>query len=155
MIGASRLQALRSFLPKPLGLPLRVKFLLSLVFTAAGLTSAALLVVRHSAEEHVQRDVVAATHGSAVTFEALMRQHQIALSRKADLLATVAEISSSDPATFENSTEDPLQTENADVVALGTPSGKFKVFRSKTPSLSEAAATDLFRRTLAQGRTSD
>lgn len=155
MTGANRLQTLRSFLPKSPGLPLRVKLLLSLVFTAAGLTSAVLLVVRHNAEEHIQQDVMTATHSSLVTFEALMRQHQIALSRKADLLATLAQLSSGDPETFQNSTDDPLQIENADIVALGAPDGTFKVFRSRSASLSEARALEMFHRTLAHGRTSD
>ena len=148
-------KALRTLSPRPLGLPLRVKFLLSLVITAAGLSCATLLVVRHTAEKHIQQDVVSATRGSLLTFEALMRQHQIALSRKADLLATLAELSADDASTLETSIDGPLQAEGTDLIALGRPDGKFTVFHCKSLGLSESVAGQMLRRSVEQGRTSD
>ena len=77
-------------------LRLRTKLLLSLVLTTAVLTFAMLLAVRYSVQKHAQQEVVSAARSSLLTFDALLGEHQKALARKADLLATRASMSGDD-----------------------------------------------------------
>src|SRR6266481_674375 len=86
--GVSRI--LGSLLQSHANLRLRTKFLLSLVLIISGLTCATLLVMRHSAQVQMQREIEEAAHNVILTFQVVQQQHQIALSQKADLLATLA-----------------------------------------------------------------
>jgi hypothetical protein len=60
------------------------------VFLTAGLTSVTLLVVRRNAQEQVERQIELDTRNATRTFQAVEHQQQTALSRKADLLASLA-----------------------------------------------------------------
>lgn len=82
-------------------LRLRTKFLLSLVLTTATLSCATLFIVRQAVKAHVRLEIVADTRNSLVSLQALIQQHQIALSRKADLMATLGAMSAADPGEFE------------------------------------------------------
>jgi len=51
-------------------------------------------------------------------------QHQVALSRKADLLATLAMLSENDGAEFTKTVENPLDSSNEDLMVLADARGK-------------------------------
>jgi two-component system, cell cycle sensor histidine kinase and response regulator CckA len=134
---------------------LRTKFLLSLVSTTAALSCATLLIVRHSVERHVQQATIEETRNSLMTFQVLIRQRQIALSRKADLMATLGALSDGDPEEFVDSTVDPLRTEGTDLVALAQPDGTITAFHTTNPSLGIGLAEQLLHASLAQHRLED
>jgi signal transduction histidine kinase/CheY-like chemotaxis protein len=136
-------------------LRLRTKFLLSLVLTTATLSCATLFIVRQAVKAHVRLEIVADTRNSLVSLQALIQQHQIALSRKADLMATLGAMSAADPGEFETSTDNPLGAEGTDLVALADPHGKITVFRTTNPSLRIAVAEEMLRHSLAAGRSAD
>jgi len=71
-------------------LRLRTKLLLWLVLFTAALTSATLLVVRHSAQALVQRQIQQDARNAVLTIQAVQHQREMMLSRRADLLATLA-----------------------------------------------------------------
>ena len=81
-------------------LRLRTKLLLSFVLLSAGLTCATLLVVRRSAQVQMQRQVEQDARNATLTFQVMEHQHQIALSRKADLLASLAYMRNGDATTI-------------------------------------------------------
>jgi non-heme chloroperoxidase len=82
-------------------LQLRTKFRCSLALVTAGLSCAILLVIRHTAQGQVQREIREETHNALLT---ILRQHQMILSRKADLLAMVGRIRGGDASTIQDST---------------------------------------------------
>ena len=73
---------------------LRTKFLLSIVLIIAGLTFATLLIVGHTAEGQVQREIDKDTRNSILTFENLRAERQIEENRQAELLATLPSVKS-------------------------------------------------------------
>ena len=78
-------RALRS-----LQLSLRTRLLLPLVFVIAGLTGATLVLVRHSVETQAQAQIEQEASNAILTVQAALNQRELILSKKADLLATVA-----------------------------------------------------------------
>ena len=89
-------------------LGLRAKFLLSLVVTVAALSFGTLLVVRHSAKKHLEQEIVTEAQSLQVALDALLHQNQVALGRKASLLATLAAVTLTDDPTLRNSADNPL-----------------------------------------------
>lgn len=136
-------------------LSLRTKFLLSTVLVIAGLTGAALLVVRQTVQEHAREELTSSAHNSLVMFEMLQRQRQELMSRKADLLATSAFLSDDDAGSFTNSTNNPLDTSRADLMALADASGKILALHTVHPGLTAEAVEPLLKSTLGKNHTSD
>ncbi len=136
-------------------LRLRTKFLLSMVMVIAGLTWVALLVVRQTVQERTQQELTTSAHNSLVVFEILQHQRQLAMSRKADLLATSAFLSNSDATEFSDSTNNPLDTSSTDLMALADPSGKILALHTTRSSLTTQHVEALLHSTLAKNRNSD
>jgi len=77
-------------------LRLRTKLLLWLVLFTAALTSATLLVVLHSAQALVRRQIEQDARNAVLTIQAVQHQREMMLSRRADLLATLAYVRNAD-----------------------------------------------------------
>jgi signal transduction histidine kinase len=137
-----------------INLRLRTKFLLSLVVTTAILTCAMLLAVRYSVRKHAQQEVVADARSSLLTFDALLGEHQKALARKADLLATRASMAGDD-SDVTPSTDDPLESDGSDLIAISDASNNIVVLHSRNASVPLADAREMLARARAKGLTSD
>jgi signal transduction histidine kinase/ActR/RegA family two-component response regulator len=135
-------------------LRLRTKFLLSLVLITAGLTCATLLVVRQNAQERVQREIQEDALNALLTFQVVQHQHQVALSRKADLLASLAFMRNGDATTIQDISEDPWQSDDCDLFVLADGSGKIVALHTTTLEFPVATAEDLLRRSRKEGSTS-
>jgi signal transduction histidine kinase/ActR/RegA family two-component response regulator len=133
-----------------LNLPLRVKFLCSLFLVTAGLTFATLLVVRQTAQVHLQREIEQNTHNAVTTFQVLGHQHEIALSHKADLLATLAAMRNEDASAIQDPTEDPWRSEDCNLFALADSSGKIVGLHTTTPGLDVPTAQKFLNRSLRE-----
>src|SRR5580765_77296 len=83
-------------------LRLRTKLLLSFVLLSAGLTCATLLVVRRSAQVQMQHQVEQDARNAVLTFQVMEHQQQVVLSRKADLLASLAYMRNGDATTIKD-----------------------------------------------------
>jgi len=94
------------------------------VLIIAGLSSATLLVVRHTAEVQVQRGIKTNILNSILTFKVMQHQHQIALAKKASLVASVAFMRNGDATTIQDLSEDPWHSEDCDLFVLADRSGK-------------------------------
>jgi len=132
-------------------LRLRTKFILSLVLVTAGLTCGTLLVVMRSAEAQMQREIEEGARNAILTFRVVEQQQQIALSRKADLLATLAYIRSGDASTIRDASENPWQSDDCNLFVLADRKGKVVALRTTTPTFSAATAEELLRRSVKEG----
>ena len=70
-----------------LKLRMRTKFLLSMLLISAGLTCTSLLLVRHSVQKQVRREIFADLRNSVSTFQNFQRERELTLTHSAELLA--------------------------------------------------------------------
>jgi HAMP domain-containing protein len=122
--------------------------LLLLVLFTAALTSATLLVVRQSAQALVQRQIEQDARNALLTIQAIQHQQEMLLTRKADLLATLAYMRSGDSTTIQDATDDPWQSGDFDLFALADRKGKIVALHTTSLRLSLANAQELLRRSL-------
>jgi len=144
--GVSRI--LKSLLTYHNDLRLRTKLLLWLVLFTAALTSATLLVVRHTVQAQVQRQVEEDARNAVLTIQAVQHQREMMLSRKADLLATLARLRNGDTTAIQDASEDPWQSGECDLFALVDAKGKIIALHTTSLRLSLANAEELLRRSL-------
>lgn len=120
------------------------------MFTAA-LTSATLLVVRQSAQAQVQRQIEQDTRNALLTIQAVQHQREMLLTRKADLLATLAYMRNGDPTTIQDAGQDPWQFGDCDLFALADRKGKIVALHTTTSMISIAATEKLLRASFKSG----
>src|SRR5689334_15383976 len=110
---------------------LRSKFLLSLVLVIATMIGGTLLAVRQSMQAQAQRQVEEDARNSILTFQVMEQQRRLVLSRKADLLATLAYMRNGDPTVIHEVSHDPWQSEECDLFALVDSKGKITALQSR------------------------
>jgi len=138
----------------PLNLRLRTKLLLSFVFLTAGLTCATLLVVRRNAEAQVQHQIEQDARNATMTFQVVQRQQQTILTRKADLLASLAYMRNGDPTAIEDASQDPWQSDDCNLFVQADKNGKIVALRSTSPSFPLTAAQEFVSRSVKRGEAS-
>jgi signal transduction histidine kinase len=79
----------------------------------------------------------------------------VALSRKANLLATLAAVTLTDDPTLQDSTDNPLETEGSDLVALADGSNNITALHTTNPHFTVGDAEQLLARSVSRGATSD
>lgn len=127
-------------------LRLRTKLLLSFVLLTAGLTCATLLVVRSDAQARAQHQIERDARNAILTFQVVQRQQQMALSRKADLLASLAFMRNGDATAIKDASDDPWQSDDCNLFVLADKSGKIVALHSTSPGFPLAAAQELLLR---------
>jgi signal transduction histidine kinase/ActR/RegA family two-component response regulator len=135
-------------------LRLRTKLLLSFVLLSAGLTCATLLVVRRSAEVQVQHQVEQDARNATLMFQVMEHQQQMALSRKADLLASLAYMRNGDATAIEDASQDPWKSDDCNMFALADKKGKIVSLHSTNPVFPISVAEEMLHRSLSSGSTS-
>ena len=135
-------------------LQLRTKLLLSFVLLTAGLTCATLLVVRRNAEAQAQQHVEQDARHATLTFQVLQRQQEMALGRKADLLASLAFMRNGDATAIEEAGNDPWQSEDCNLFVLTDKNGKIVALHSTGPTFPDAAAQKMLGHSLSRGERS-
>ena len=128
-------------------LRLRTKLLWPLALVIAGLTCAALFVVHQTAKSHAQQEVEQDAESAVLTFQVMQRQHEMALTHKADLLATLAQIRGVDASAIDDSSEDPWQSEDCNLFALADANQKIIALHTSTPGFDTASAENMLWRT--------
>ena len=136
------------FLKSHTNLRLRTKLLLSLVSFTAVLTCATLLVVRRSAQVQVQRQIEQDARNALLTIQAVQHQREMLLTRKADLLATLAYMRNGDATTIQDASQDAWQSDDCDLFALADRKGKIIALHTTISTVSIATAEKLLRRPL-------
>ena len=133
---------------------LRTELLLSFILLTVGLTCVTLVVVRSNAQAHAQQQIEQSTRNAIVIFQAMERQDLMALSRKADLLATLATIRNGDATSVTAASDDPWKTDDFNLFVLADKNGKITALRSSEPTFSTASAQELLLRSVKRGETS-
>ena len=139
---------------KVTNLRLRTKLLLSFVLLSAGLTCATLIVVRQSAQVQVQHQVEQDARNAILTFQVMERQQQMALGRKADLLASLAYMRNGDRTAIDDASEDPWKSDDCNMFALADKKGKIVSLHSTNPVFPIPVAEEMLRRSVSNGITS-
>src|SRR6266436_3286796 len=135
-------------------LRLRTKLLLSFVLLSAGLTCATLLVVRRSAQVQMQRQVEQEARNATLQFQVMENQYQMALSRKADLLASLAYMRNGDATTIKDVSEDPWKSDDCNMFILADKRGKIVALHSTNATFTAGVAEEMLRRSLSRGGAS-
>ncbi|MGC2815927.1 MAG: ATP-binding protein [Candidatus Acidiferrum sp.] len=138
---------MKALLESHTNLRLRTKLLVSLVLFTAVLTCGTLLAVRQSAQSQVQRQIEEDARSALLTIQAVEHQRDLMLSRKANLLATLALLRNGDPSTIQQASADPWQSGECDLFALADKSGNITALQASDATLSVAEAQELLRRT--------
>ena len=142
-------------LPLQFTLGLRTKFLLSLVLTTVGLSFATLLTVRRATQNHARQEIIADTTSSLMTFQVLLHENEVALRRKADLLATMAAMTDDDDTALQESSDNALETDGSDLIILAGGNNKIKALHATRTDFTVGAAQALLVKALAHKNTSD
>ena len=87
-----------------------------------------------------------------LTFQVLQHQRQVALSHKADLLASLASMRNGEATTIQDVGENPWQSE-CDLFVLADPSGKIIALHSKMAKFPLDVAQDMISHDLKQGHS--
>ena len=132
-------------------LRLRTKLLLSFVLLSSGLTCATLLVVRRSAQVQMQHQVEQDARNATLMFQVMEQQHQMALSRKADLLASLTYMRNGDTTAIKDASEDPWKSDDCDMFALADKKGKIVALHSTSSEFPTAVAQEMLHRSLSSG----
>jgi signal transduction histidine kinase/ActR/RegA family two-component response regulator len=135
-------------------LQLRTKLLLSFVLLTAGLTCATLLVVRHNAQARAEQEIEQDARKAILTFQAVQWQQELALRRKADLLASLASMRNGDAQAIQDASEDPWQSSDCNLFVLLDEGGNIVDLRSTSPAFPLAAAREMVSRSLTRAETS-
>ena len=124
------------------GMNLRRKFLLSLALVIAALTCGTLLTVQQSVKAHAQQQVEADVRNSILTFQVMVQQQRMVLSRKAELLATLAALRNGDNTAIQDASQDPWQSEDCDLFAMVDAQGRITALQTRILGMSAGVAKD-------------
>ena len=132
---------------------LRTKFLLSLVLVTTALSGATLIMVRVDAQERMQREIRQDAANAIVRFQVVQNQRRAALSRKADLLASLALMRNGDATTIKDVSDDPWQSGDCDLYVLANSQSQIVALRSSVSEVPTDAAADTLRQSIKQGKS--
>jgi signal transduction histidine kinase/CheY-like chemotaxis protein len=132
----------------PTSLHLRTKFLLSLMMVIAALTFSTLLILGRAAKGQVQKGIEQDTRNSVLTFQNVRVERQLALTREAEILATLPTVKSlmtgQDSTDVQSASEEVWRSGSADLYALSDWTGKIVALHTSIPGLSASAAAEQF-----------
>jgi len=131
---------------------LRTRFLLSMIVITAGLTTISLLLVQHSVQTHVRKEILDDLSKSVVTFQNFQHERETLLTRSAELVAylpiTRAILTASDSATIQDASRDLWPIAGSDLFVLTDRDGKVVALHTKSGGLTREAAQQYFQRSL-------
>jgi signal transduction histidine kinase len=125
-----------------------------MLLITAGLTTTSLLLVRRSVESNVRQQIAVNLRNSVGTFENFQRQRELMLTRSAELLAdlpiTRAIMTSPDPVTIQDASQDVWQIAGGDLFVLVDRNSKVVALHTRTAGFTREAAEQYFRQSLAE-----
>src|SRR5271155_2348208 len=133
---------------------LRTRFLLSMVLITAGLTALSLLVVRYSVRSHVREGIAQDLRNSVTTFQNFQRDREVLLTHSAELVAylpiTRAILTTHDPATIQDASNDVWPLTGSDLLVLADRDGSVVGLHTKSAGFTPEAAQKDFARSLTE-----
>ena len=134
---------------------LRSKFLLSLILVIATMTCGTLLAVRQSMQAQVQRQMEEDARNSILTFQVMQQQRRLVLSRKAELLATLAYMRNGEPTVIRDVSQDPWQSEECDLFALVDNKGKITALQTRLSDFPADVSNESIRELVRDAGSQD
>src|SRR3984957_2890064 len=130
-----------------MGMPklrMRTKFLLSMLLISAGLTCTSLLLVRHSVQKQVKKEIFADLQNSVSTFQNFQRERELTLAHSADLLADLpnlrALMTTQHEATIQDTSTDLWRLAGSDLFVLADRTGKVVALHTANPGFTRQMA---------------
>src|SRR6266852_1066557 len=137
-----------------LKLRMRTKFLLSMLLISAGLTCTSLLLVRHSVQKQVRREIFADLRNSVSTFQNFQRERELTLTHSAELLADLpnlrALMTTQHEATIQDASSGLWRLAGSDLFVLADRTGRVVALHTSSPGLTREMAQESFLNTLNQ-----
>lgn len=141
--------ASRSVVPS---LRLRTRFLLSMLVITAGLTTTSLMLVRRMVEQRVRENIAEGLNSSVQTFQNFQQERESLLTRLAVLLAdmpiTRALMTTHDPATIQDASQDLWRLAASDLLVLADRRGVVVALHTKASGFTRETAQACFTKTL-------
>jgi signal transduction histidine kinase len=135
-------------------LRMRTKFLLSMLLISASLTSTSLLLVRHSIQGQVRKEIFADLQNSVLTFRNFQRERELTLTHAADLLADLpnlrALMTTQHEATIQDASRDLWRLAGSDLFLLADRTGRVVALHTSSQGLSRDTAQQSFINTLSE-----
>jgi signal transduction histidine kinase len=139
-----------------MGMPklrMRTKFLLSMLLISAGLTCTSLLLVRHSVQKQVKKEIFADLQNSVSTFQNFQRERELTLAHSADLLADLpnlrALMTTQHEATIQDASSDLWRLAGSDLFVLADRTGRVVALHTASPGLTREMAQDSFAKSVS------
>ena len=133
-------------------LRLRTRLLLSMLVVTAGLTTTSLLLVRRSVEVNVRHSIALNLRNSVSAFQDFRHERETMLTGDVALLAdlplTRAIMTSPDPVTIQDASQDVWQIAGFDLFVLVNRTGQVVALHTKTPGFTREAAAKYFQQSL-------
>jgi len=131
-------------------LRMRTKFLLSMLLISAGLTWTSLLLVRRGVQAQVRKSIFADLRNSVSTYQNFHREHELTLTRLAELLADLpnlrALMTTQHEATIQDGSTDLWRLGGSDLFVLADRTGKVVALHTATPGFSREMAQQSLNR---------
>ncbi|MGA9799617.1 MAG: HAMP domain-containing sensor histidine kinase [Terriglobales bacterium] len=136
-----------------LKLRMRTKFLLSMLLISAGLTCTSLLLVRHSVQKQIRREIFADLRNSVSTFQNFQREREITLTHSAELLADLpnlrALMTTQHEATIQDASSGLWRLAGSDLFLLADRTGRVVALHTTSPGLTREMAQQSLAATLS------
>ncbi len=130
--------------------PLRTKFLISMVVISAGLSCTTLLLVHLRVRSQVRKEIFADLRNSIAIFENFQRDRESTLAHSAELLADLpilrALMTTGHEPTIQDASRDLWRLAGSDLFVLADRSGKVVALHSKTPGFGRDSAEAFLRK---------
>jgi signal transduction histidine kinase len=127
-----------------LKLRMRTKFLLSMLLISAGLTCTSLLLVRHSVQQQIRREIFADLRNSVSTFQNFQREREITLTHSAELLADLPDLralmTTQHEATIQDASSGLWRLAGSDLFLLADRTGRVVALHTASPGLTREMA---------------
>jgi len=136
-----------------LKLRMRTKFLLSMLLISAGLTCTSLLLVRHSVQKQIRREIFADLRNSVSTFQNFQRERELTLTHSAELLADLpnlrALMTTQHEATIQDASSGLWRLAGSDLFLLADRTGRVVALHTASPGLTREMAQQSLAGTLS------
>jgi signal transduction histidine kinase len=123
-----------------------------MLLITAGLTTTSLLLVRHSVQGNIRQEIAVDLRNSVGTFGIFQRQRELMLTRSAELLAdlpiTRSIMTSRDPVTIQDASQDVFHNAKSDLFVLVDRSGKVVALHTRTAGFNREDADKFFHQSL-------
>ncbi len=127
-----------------------------MLLITAGLTTTSLLLVQRSVESNVRQSIAVNLRNSVAAFQDFRHERETMLTSDVALLAdlpiTRAIMTSPDPVTIQDASQDVSQIAGSDLFVLVDRSGNVVALHTKTPGFTREAAEKYFQQSLEEDR---